>query len=71
MCESILVLEKDGNYIYHLPVLRSGIYFHERGQMTAFSSESLQARLILNKWRQISIYDLLLLQGEEAIKLEM
>lgn len=28
-CERILVLEKDGNYIYHLPVLRSDIYFHE------------------------------------------
>lgn len=28
-CERILVLEEDGNYIYHLPVLRSDIYFHE------------------------------------------
>jgi len=27
--ERILVLEKDGNYIYHLPVLGSDIYFHE------------------------------------------
>lgn len=61
VCERILVLEKDGNYIYHLPVLISDIYFQEWGQMNASSSESWQARLIPNKWKQISIYDLLLL----------